>query len=135
MNATKLGKPVFGHAPEVLYTIDMVRASREFILAMMDAIVLLAAKVNEAIIGLESIGVDDRIYANAFLDNRHQLLYREVINNLRVHFTLPFNEPEYNRLSSGSAVSDTTYPAYSLKPSSASTSHWKISTEPVQRPL
>ena len=57
MNASKLGRPGFGDAPEVLDAVDVVRSIREFVFAMMDAIMLLVGKIHETVIGLESIRV------------------------------------------------------------------------------
>ena len=47
MNASKLGKPSLVGAPEILDAIDVVRSIRGFVFAMMDATMLLVAKVHK----------------------------------------------------------------------------------------
>ena len=110
MNASKLGQPGLGDAPEVLDAVDVVRSICKFVFAMMDAIMLLVAKIHETVIGLESIRVYNRINPNSFPDNRHQFFHRAVFDNLRVHFPFPFNKSENNSLSSRSPSSDTSHP-------------------------
>jgi len=90
MNASKLGQPGLGDAPEVLDAVDVVRSVREFVFAMMDAIMLFVAKINETVICLEFIREYNLINSNSFPDNRHQFCHRSVFDNLRVHFSLPF---------------------------------------------
>ena len=110
MNAQKLGKPGLADAPEVLDAVDVVRFIREFVFTMMDAIMLLVAKIHETVIGLESIRVYNRINPNSFTDNCPQFFHRAVFDNLRVHFPFPFNKSENNSLSSRSPSSDTSHP-------------------------
>ena len=88
MNASKLGQPGLGDAPEVLDAVDVVRSVRKFVFAMMDAIMLLVAKIHETVIGLESIRVYNRINSHSFPDNRHQFIHRAVFDNLRVTLSL-----------------------------------------------
>jgi len=56
-NDSKLGQPGLGDAPKVLDAVDVVRSVRKFVFAMMDAIMLLVAKIHETVIGLESVRV------------------------------------------------------------------------------
>ena len=88
MNASKFGKPGLGDAPEVLDAVDVVRSGRKFVFAMMDAIMLLAAKIHETVTGLEYISVYNGINPHSFPDNRHQFFHRAVFDNLRVHLSL-----------------------------------------------
>ena len=57
MNASELGQPGLGDGPKVLDAVDVVRSVRKFVFAMMDAIMLLIAKIHETVIGLEIIRV------------------------------------------------------------------------------
>ena len=52
---------VLADALKVLDAVDVVRSVREFVLGMMDAIMLLVAKIHETVIGLESISTRFRI--------------------------------------------------------------------------
>jgi hypothetical protein len=122
MNTSKFRKSGFSNAPEVLDAVDVGRTGRGFIFAMMDAIVLFIAKVHQAIVGFEPIGIDDRIETNPILDNRHQRLYRAVFNDLGIDFTLPLDQPENNDLAFGSPAPDVVRPARSEKLSLISTS-------------
>jgi hypothetical protein len=60
-NASTLGQPSIGDAPKVLDAVDVVRSVRKFVFAMMDAIMLLVAKIHETVIGLEIIRVYNRM--------------------------------------------------------------------------
>jgi hypothetical protein len=55
MNASKLGRPSLVDAPKALDAVDVVPSVRKFVFAMMDAIMLLVAKIHETVIGLESV--------------------------------------------------------------------------------
>jgi hypothetical protein len=70
MNASKLGQPGLGDGPKVLDAVDMVRSVHKFVFAMMDAILLIVAKIHETVIGLEPVRVYIRINPNSFTDNR-----------------------------------------------------------------
>jgi hypothetical protein len=88
MNASELGQPGLGDGPKVLDAVDVVRSVRKFVFAMMDAIMLLIAKIHETVIGLEPVRVYIRINPNSFTDNRHQFFHRAVFDNLRVTLSL-----------------------------------------------
>jgi hypothetical protein len=89
INASKLGQPSLGDAPEVLDPVDVVRSVRKSVFfAMMDAIMLVVAKIHETVIGLESVREYNRINPSSFTDNRHQFLYRAVFDNLCVQLSL-----------------------------------------------
>ena len=84
-------------------------SANPFFFAMMDAIMLLVAKIHETVIGLESVREYNRINPNSFTNNRHQFLYRAVFDNLRVHFPFPFNKSGNNSRSSRPPTSDTSH--------------------------
>ena len=109
MNASKLGRPSLVDAPKVLDAVNVVPSVRKLVFAMMDAIMLLVAKIHETVIGLESVRVYNRINPNLFTDNCPQFFHRAVFDNLRVHFPFPFNKSENNSFSSRSPTSDTSH--------------------------
>ena len=57
-HTTKFDKPDFGKAPEAFDAIDVIGADGEFILAVLNAIVLPIAQINDAVIGTKPIGMD-----------------------------------------------------------------------------
>ena len=61
MIASELGESGFGDSPEVFNTIDMVGIMRKFILYMLDSMMLFVTKIDQAVIGLESIGINHSI--------------------------------------------------------------------------
>lgn len=54
----KLGQPSFGKTPKGLNTINMPVTTSKFIVAMLDAIMLVIPNVNQAIIAAPAIAVD-----------------------------------------------------------------------------
>ena len=57
-HAAKLHQANFGVAPEALDAVDMVAADGEFVLAMLDSIVLLLTQIDDAIVGPKAVGMD-----------------------------------------------------------------------------
>lgn len=49
-HTAELYEPDFGESPEVVDTVDVVRADGEFILGMVDEIVLLVAQIDHTVI-------------------------------------------------------------------------------------
>ena len=64
MHSSESCQSYFGNAPEVFNAVDMALATTEFILAMMDTMMLAVANINQAIICFPAITVDNavRIY-------------------------------------------------------------------------
>ncbi len=55
---TKLHRAYFGNAPEAFYTVDMVATGGEFVLTMLEMIVLLVTQIDDAVVGSKVVGMD-----------------------------------------------------------------------------
>jgi hypothetical protein len=69
MDATELCQSCFRNSPEVLYTIDMVRAFCKFVLSMFDSMMSFIPEIDQAIIGFEPISIDNRFFIDFFPDD------------------------------------------------------------------
>lgn len=69
MKTTELCQSCFRNSPEVLNTIDMVGAIGKFVLSMSDSMMLFISKIDQAVIGLEPIGIDSRFFIDFFPDD------------------------------------------------------------------
>ncbi len=58
MTYPKFDKPDFGETREAFNAVDMVSADSEFIIAVVDSIVLLIAQIDDAVIGAKTVGMD-----------------------------------------------------------------------------
>ena len=57
-HTTKLHQAYFGKAPEAFYTVDMVATDDEFVLTMLEMIVLLVTQIDDAVVGSKVVGMD-----------------------------------------------------------------------------
>ena len=57
-HTTKLHQAYFGKAPEAFYTVDMVATDGEFVLTMLDTIVLWVTQVDDAVVDSKPVGID-----------------------------------------------------------------------------
>ena len=53
-----MAKPDFGEALEAFDAVNVIGTEGEFILAVLDAIVLLIAQIDDAVVGAKTIGMD-----------------------------------------------------------------------------
>ena len=109
-DAPEFTEPPFSDGPEVFNAVNMTASIRKFIVTMFDAIVLLIAKVYQAVVGLKSIGIDNRVKMDSLPYNRHQRALRAISDNLGVHFTASLDQPENDVFTFGPASSDPTDP-------------------------
>ena len=61
MYASELCESYFAQAPEVLDSINMVVSIGKFIFAMLNPIVFFIPVINKPVIGLEAVGINDRV--------------------------------------------------------------------------
>ncbi|CAN5708316.1 hypothetical protein BH23PAT2_BH23PAT2_10360 [soil metagenome] len=52
---TQFGQPYLGNAPEVLDAVDVTVTGSKFVVAVVDAVVLLVAPVNQAVITVPAV--------------------------------------------------------------------------------
>ena len=60
-DAPELTEPPFSDGPKVFNAVNMTASVGKFIVAVLDTIVLLIAKVDQAVIALESIRINNRV--------------------------------------------------------------------------
>jgi hypothetical protein len=93
-NAVEFVKPLFGEAPETLKSVDVDPASREA-LGTVDVEMPIAAE-HEAVIGLESVGVNDASPADG--------LDRDIGDLLDPNAATAFQDAEYGNFSRRTAT-------------------------------
>ena len=90
----KLLQAMFSKAPEALDTVDVVRATGELILSMVDSVMLRVADINQSVIAPPAVRVDDCLRANATANNSLQSGFRAVRHDLCIDFAAPLQETE-----------------------------------------
>ena len=103
-DAIELLKPALGKAPEALYSIDVMLATSELILTMIDPEVLCIADINQAVITAPAVRVDDRFSGHATADNGLQSGLLAVGHNLRVDTAVTFEDAEDNCFATSSTT-------------------------------
>ena len=107
MNATELRQSGFRNRPEVLNAVNMVRTMSEFILSMLNPVMFLIAKIDKAIIGLKSVGIHHRFFADLVPDDWQKLCNRTISDHLGVDVASPLDQAENDVLPSRAATADT----------------------------
>ena len=103
-HTAKLHQTYFGKAPEAFDAVDMVGADGEFILTVLDSIMLLIAQIDDAVIGPKPVGMDGRKHIDFAFGNRIKRSARAVRNNLGINLSVAFVDAKND----GFAVSSTT---------------------------
>ena len=103
-DASELIEPPFGDGPEVLDAVNVITSISKFIVSMLDTIAFLITKVYQAVIGLKSIGIDDRVDIDFLPYNGHQGASIVISDNLRIHLATSFDQPENDVFASCTAV-------------------------------
>src|ERR1700722_16223600 len=101
-NATQFEEAELREAPEAFDAVDMVFAPGEFVLMMMDAMVLIAPQ-NQAVVSSPAIGVDVAAFQDPALDNRQQLSGRAVLHDADVNIVAALVEADYRDLAACAA--------------------------------
>ena len=94
MDTSELSQANFTQPPEVLYSVNVVVSICKFILAMLDSIMLFITKISQSVVGLKSVGVNDRSRVGFTLDNGQKLSCRAVFDDLGVNLISSFEHPE-----------------------------------------
>src|SRR5437762_2086606 len=90
----KLLQAMLGETPETLDAVNMVCATRELVLPMIDSIVLRVADINQAIVAAPPVRVDDRLRGNATANNGLQSSLLAVGHDLRIDTAFALQEAE-----------------------------------------
>ncbi len=108
-DAAKLGQARLGDGPEVLNAVDMIPAVSKLIISVFHSVMLLIAKVYQAVIGSEAISVNHRVRIDFIPDNREQNARRAIFNYLRIDLSATLDQTEDDVLATRASSSFTSY--------------------------
>ena len=103
-DAAKFEEAEFGVAPKGFDAVDVILATGELVLMMMDAMVFVALE-NEAVVSLPAVGINVAAFDDAPFENRHQVCLRAVFDHAHEHPLLAFMKAQNRCFSTGSAPS------------------------------
>lgn len=101
----ELHQPSFRKGPEGLYAVDVAAATGEFVLPVLDPVVLLVAEIDETVVAPPTIGVDDAVQIDFAPDNGLQRGFRAIGYDLGIDFPLSLEDSKHWRFAVGSAPS------------------------------
>ena len=103
-NTTEPGHTCFGETPEGFDAVDMVFATGELIVSMIDAMMPITTG-KEAVVCGPTIGVDIGTCQDTALNNRHNFLSTNPLHNTHVDAMTSLVQPYHRNLSGGPATS------------------------------
>jgi len=109
-HASELGQSHLGYTPEVLNAIDMRLPGNEFISAMVHTIMSSIPQIHKAIVGMESVTVDDAVQGYLPSYNGLKGLPGAIRDDLGVDLSLPLKDSKNRGLTSSSTTSLAPYP-------------------------
>ena len=77
-DAVELGQAAFGVAPEALDAVDVARASRELVSAMMDPQMLFVTDVHQPVVPPPAVGMDDDLRLDLASNNSQKRAFGAV---------------------------------------------------------
>ena len=83
-----------GVAPEGLDAVDVVGASGELVLAVVDSEVAFVADVDEPVIALPTVSMNNTLISHSALDNRFQSFSGAIFENIGVNFAAPLKQAD-----------------------------------------
>lgn len=98
---------MLGVTPEALDAVDVVGGVarlHELVRPVVDAVVVLVAPVDQAVVGAEAVGADDRALVHFILYDLHQRLARDVRHHPRVDLAVALEQAEDDGLALGPAA-------------------------------
>ena len=98
-------QPRLGGVQEALDPVDVVRASDELVLAVVDTEVLRVPDIDQPVVAAPAVRVDDDLRRHAATDNGLKRGFLVVRHDLRVDLARALQEAEDNGLARGSAAS------------------------------
>src|SRR5699024_295267 len=103
--AIKLGQPALGEAPKRFNPINMSVAAPEFIVAMVDTIMLVVPNIYQSIIAPPSIAVNTAVETYFTAYDGLKCLFSRIRDNLSIDFPFSFENTKNNRFATGSTTS------------------------------
>ena len=111
MNASKAGKAHFAQPPKILNSVDVVAASCKLVFTVPNAVMSLISKIGEAIVGFESVGINDRVWPDFLPDNRQYFSHRAVFDDLRIDLAAAPEHAKYRHFTGGATSALTAHSA------------------------
>ena len=96
-HTAELHQAYFGKAPEAFDAVNMVGTDGKLVFRMVNAIVLLIAQINDAVVGAKPIGMDGRSGLDFAFDNRIKRFTSAVRNDLGINLSVSFIDAENDR--------------------------------------
>lgn len=93
-HAAELYDTDFSEGPEAFDAVDMVGSEGEKVLAVIDAVVLLVAQIDQGMIGPKAVGMDGRLLINLAFENRIKRFTRAVRDYLGIDLSVSFVNAE-----------------------------------------
>lgn len=103
-HAAELHESGLRHAPEALDAVNVSRAARELVAVVPDAIVLLVAHVDDAVVRTKAVSMNRRRQLDIAADNRLQTGFLAVRHDLGIDPTVPFVDAEDDGLATRPAL-------------------------------
>ena len=101
----ELHQPSFRKGPEGLYAVDVAAATGEFVLPVLDPVVLLVAEIDETVVAPPTIRVDDAVQIDFAPDNVLQRGFRAIRHDLGVDLPLSLEDSKHGRFAVSPASS------------------------------
>ncbi len=98
----------FRNDPKVLNTVHMIGTVSEFVLSVLDTVMLFVTRIDQAITGFKSICVHDRFFTDFFPDNGQKLCGRTGSDDLGVDLATSFYQAKNNMFTMSSKSPDST---------------------------
>ncbi len=95
IEATELGQPHLGDAPEVLDAVDVRLALDELVAPVIDPVMFLVAQVHQAAVALPAIRIDHAAQGHLALQNGRQYRPGAIRHDLRINFPVTLEQAEY----------------------------------------
>lgn len=108
----ELDQPALGIAPETLDAVDMHRAARKFVVAMIDPKMLVKAHINQAVIATPAIGVDDAGDVSAPPNDGLQCAFGGIRDDLGVDAVTALEQAKDDGLAASAAPAQAAHPAW-----------------------
>ena len=111
LHASEPNQARFRESPKTFYPVNVAMFIGKFILAVLHTVMLLVAKIYQAIVAAPAVRMNDAFRVNPSTDNTLQGGSGAIWNDFSVHATLPFKQAKDNSFTSGSPSSEASNPA------------------------
>ena len=99
-DAIELEQATFGEAPKAFDAVDVMRSASEFVLAMIDAKMLVEAQINQTVVPSPTIGVQHGFGSDSATNHRLESGFGGIRYDFRVDLLAPLEQSEDDGFSS-----------------------------------